>query len=193
MTNHNLLLDTQTKLAQSSIWQSQLQTAGGRQFVFGDGPLPVDLMLIGEAAGRQEDLAGKPFVGPAGQILEASLATINRQRSSVYITNIIKWRPPNNRDPLPDEKELCQDLLTTEIKLAQPKLIISLGRHASQHFLPQKPIGQIKNRLFKVDYQALNQQLVILPTYHPAACLYNPQLKTELNAGFAQASRWLNH
>ena len=193
MTDFDLLVDTQTKLAQSSAWQNQLQNAGGRQFVFGSGPLPVDLMLIGEAAGQQEDLTGKPFVGPAGQILEAALATINRHRSSVYITNIVKWRPPNNRDPLDSEKGLCQDLLTAEIKLAQPTLIISLGRHASQHFLLQKPIGQIKNRLFKISYQDLDRQLVILPTYHPAACLYNPQLKTELEAGFAQADRWLNH
>ena len=106
------------------------------QAVPGDGNANAEIVFIGEAPGRSEDLQGRPFVGAAGKFLEEMLSLINLKREEIYITNIVKYRPPNNRDPLPEEKSACRAWLLEELKIISPKLIIFLGRHAMNNFFP---------------------------------------------------------
>jgi uracil-DNA glycosylase family 4 len=141
-------------------------------FVFGVGNQNAEVMLIGEAPGREEDLQGEPFVGRAGQLLDKILAAINFTRDEVYIANILKCRPPENRDPLPDEIEMCEPYLLEQIRIIQPKIICALGRIAAQALLKTKQsLGQLRGRFH--DYDGIK----FLVTYHPAALLRYPQYK----------------
>lgn len=135
-------------------------------FVFGIGNPNAEIMFIGEAPGRDEDLQGKPFVGRAGKLLDKMLADIGVDRNEVYIANILKCRPPNNRDPEPLEVEQCQPYLVKQIKLIRPKAICSLGRIAAQTILQTKMnLGAMRNRWY--DYHGIK----FMVTYHPAAIL----------------------
>ncbi len=135
-------------------------------FVFGDGDPHAEIMFIGEAPGRDEDLQGIPFVGRAGKLLNKMLEEIGVKREDVYIANILKSRPPGNRDPEPDEVEACEPYLHMQIKLIKPKLICSLGRIAAQTLLRTKmTLGEMRGRWF--DYQGTK----LMVTYHPAAVL----------------------
>ena len=141
-------------------------------FVFGVGNPHADIIFVGEAPGEKEDLLGVPFVGRAGQLLDKILAAIDLRRDDVYICNILKCRPPNNRDPLPDEVELCEPYLKTQLSLINPKLIVALGRIAACTILKTKePLKNLRNNTFK--YEGID----LLVTYHPAALLRNPNFK----------------
>ncbi len=141
-------------------------------FVFGSGSSKAELMLIGEAPGREEDLQGKPFVGAAGQLLDKMLAAIKFSREDVFIANILKCRPPENRDPRPEEIETCKVHLLEQIKLIHPKIILALGRISAQALLETKSsLGQLRGRFH--DFSGIK----LLVTYHPAALLRYQQYK----------------
>ena len=143
-----------------------------RHIVFGIGNPHANLMLIGEAPGRDEDLQGEPFVGKAGQLLDKILAAIGFRREDVYIGNILKCRPPDNRDPLPEETALCMPILRRQIEIIQPKIILALGRIAAQVLLgTAESLGRLRQE--KHAYQGIP----VCVTYHPAALLRNPQWK----------------
>ncbi len=138
------------------------------RLVFGDGNPHADVMFIGEAPGRNEDLQGKPFVGAAGKLLEELLASIGLSRPDVYIANVLKSRPPNNRDPLPEEIEECTPFLREQIRLIDPRVIVTLGKFATQFMLrTNRGITQLRGRRHEVDGHA------VLPIFHPAAALYD--------------------
>lgn len=145
------------------------------QLVFGDGSPDADLLFIGEAPGKQEDLQGIPFVGASGKFLAEMLESIHLIRSQVYITNIVKYRPPANRDPLPDEKRQFLPYLIRQIDTIKPKLIVTLGRHSGMQFLPDLIISRDHGKPTKVSIKLEQGSIktVILPLYHPAAALYN--------------------
>lgn len=160
--------------------------AGATQLVFGDGHPNADIVFIGEAPGRNEDEQGLPFVGAAGKFLNEMLAGIGLKREDIYITNIVKYRPPNNRDPLPSEKEAFLPFLKRQIEAIKPKLIVTLGRHSMEVLLPpglsiSACHGQPKR------YQGQ----VYLPLFHPAAALYNGAMKQTLVDDFAKIPRIL--
>ena len=140
--------------------------------VFGSGPDTADIVFVGEAPGRDEDLQGAPFVGRAGQLLTRIIEAIRFRREDVYIANILKCRPPENRDPLPDEMESCRPILEAQLRIIRPKMICALGRIAAQALLgTQKPLTQLRGRI----HEYAGARVVV--TYHPAALLRNPNLK----------------
>ncbi len=142
------------------------------KFVFGVGNPDADAMLIGEAPGRDEDQQGEPFVGRAGKLLNDILKAIKFERSDVYIANILKCRPPNNRDPLPSEMETCIPYLHKQINLIKPKVILCLGRVAANGLLDKKlTLGQLRENIY--DFNGIK----VVVTYHPAALLRNPNWK----------------
>ena len=157
------------------------------QLVFGDGDPDADLLFIGEAPGKQEDLQGLPFVGASGKFLAEMLASIHLQRSQVYITNIVKYRPPQNRDPLPEEKKDFLPYLIRQIDVIKPKLIITLGRHSGMQFLPDILISRDHGNPTKISLKMEQGSIktVILPLYHPAAALYNGSQRQTLMDDFA--------
>jgi uracil-DNA glycosylase len=142
------------------------------KFVFGVGNPNADAMLVGEAPGHDEDLQGEPFVGRAGKLLDNILKAVNFTREEVYIANILKCRPPNNRDPLPGEMETCIPYLHKQIALVKPKVILCLGRVAANGLLEKKlSLGQLR----EADYEI--NGIKVMVTYHPAALLRNPNWK----------------
>jgi uracil-DNA glycosylase family 4 len=145
--------------------------AGRTNAVPGEGPARADIMFIGEAPGFHEDKQGRPFVGAAGQFLEELLASIDLQREDVFITNVIKCRPPANRDPETDEIEACRDYLDQQIELIQPKMIVTLGRFSMARYFPKAKISQIHGQAKKMD------GVIYYPMYHPAAALHQPSLR----------------
>ncbi len=144
------------------------------QLVYGDGSARADIVFIGEAPGRNEDIQGKPFVGAAGKFLDEMLNLINLDRNQVYITNIVKYRPPSNRDPLDSEKQEFLPYLTKQLAVIKPKLIVTLGRHSTNCFLPDVQISKCHGQPKRY------QGKVYLPLYHPAAALYNGQMRQTL-------------
>jgi uracil-DNA glycosylase len=145
---------------------------GRKSVVFGAGDPGADLMLVGEGPGAEEDRQGLPFVGPAGALLTRILAAIDRTRDEVYICNVVKCRPPGNRDPQPDEVAACREYLERQIALVRPRAIVALGRVAAQALLgSDQPIGRLRGTWHRV--QGVDTRV----TYHPAALLRNPALK----------------
>lgn len=143
-------------------------------FVFGVGNHRAELMFIGEAPGRDEDLQGIPFVGRAGQLLTLMIHALGMKREEVYIANVLKCRPPNNRDPLPAEIEKCEPYLLKQIELIAPKLIVALGRFASASLLKTSDaLGSLRQKIH------VYNTVPLIVTYHPAALLRNPQLKKQ--------------
>lgn len=153
------------------------------QAVPGDGSASAEIMFVGEAPGKNEDEQGRPFVGAAGKFLAEMLATINLKREDIYITNVVKYRPPNNRDPEPDEIEACMPWLHEQIKIIRPKIIVTLGRHALEHFIPGKKISEVHGHAFRRKFEDIGEQ-VFFALYHPAAALYNGSMRTTLLADF---------
>ncbi len=152
---------------------------GRTQAVPGEGPADARVMFVGEGPGLQEDRQGRPFVGPAGQLLNQLLLGAGLRRPEVFITNIVKCRPPNNREPLPGEVEACREYLDGQIALLQPRLICLLGRPATQTLLdPSASIGRVHGRVFERD------GLRYMPIYHPAAALHNPGMRAPLEQDF---------
>jgi uracil-DNA glycosylase len=141
------------------------------QTVFGVGNQRAEWMVIGEAPGADEDARGEPFVGRAGQLLNSMLKAIGLERSQVYIANILKCRPPNNREPRPEEAALCRSYLDRQIELIQPRLILAVGRIAAQNLLQtDTPIGRMRGRVY--EYGA--RRIPVVVTYHPAYLLRSP-------------------
>lgn len=156
---------------------------GATQAVPGDGSAEAEIMFVGEAPGKNEDEQGIPFVGAAGKFLAEMLATINLKREDIYITNVVKYRPPNNRDPSPEEIEACMPWLHEQIKIIQPKVIVTLGRHAMEHFIPGKKISEVHGQAFRRTFPDIGPQ-VFFALYHPAAALYNGGMRTTLIEDF---------
>ncbi len=152
---------------------------GRTQTVPGDGDPNAELMFIGEAPGANEDAQGRPFVGRAGKLLDELLGEIGFTRADVFVANVVKCRPPNNRDPLPDEIGCCEIYLREQIEGIRPKLIVLLGRFATQYFLPNARMGEARGQ----PYQA--GPWLILPIYHPAAALRNSNLMSTMRQDFA--------
>lgn len=150
------------------------------QLVFGSGPADAQLVFIGEAPGKNEDLRGEPFVGAAGKFLATMLESIGLTRSDVYITNIVKYRPPSNRDPSTQEIAQFLPYLERQLQVIQPKLIIPLGRHAMHCFFPELVIGSAHGQVLWRDGRKF------MPLFHPAAALYNGGLRTTLLEDFAR-------
>ncbi len=150
------------------------------QLVFGDGNPNADLVFIGEAPGKNEDLQGLPFVGAAGKFLNEMLASISLERSDIYITNIVKYRPPNNRDPLPEEKADFLPFLKKQLEVIKPKLVITLGRHSMDSLIPGLKISEVHGQPKRLNGQ------VYLPLFHPAAALYNGGLRQTLIDDFSR-------
>ncbi len=148
------------------------------QLVMGDGNPDADIVFIGEAPGKNEDEQGLPFVGAAGKFLNEMLAAAGMDRNDVYITNIVKYRPPNNRDPLPEEKKAFWPYLLKQLQIIEPKIVITLGRHSMEYFLPEMKISQIHGQAKRITFG--DKKLVIVPLYHPAAALYNGGMRQTL-------------
>jgi len=153
----------------------KLHTLGRRQIVFGVGNPNADLMFVGEAPGGDEDIQGIPFVGRAGQLLTKIIEAIELKRDDVYIANVIKCRPPQNRNPEPDEVDTCEPFLFQQIDIIKPKVIVALGKFAAQALLRTlDPISRLRGRVY--DYRGAK----LIPTFHPAYLLRNPSSKREV-------------
>jgi len=159
-----------------------------RNAVPGDGSLDASILLVGEAPGYWEDAKGRPFVGAAGKLLDTLLAEINLSRSMVYITNVVKCRPPENRDPLSVEVETCTPYLNRQIRIIKPEIIVTLGRHATSYVLSEAGLKEVvgitklRGKLYSVKPFGLS--VSVLPTFHPAAVLHNPKYKDALERDF---------
>jgi uracil-DNA glycosylase family 4 len=160
------------------------------QPVFGDGNPHADIVFIGEAPGKDEDLTGKPFVGRAGKFLNELLAEIKLDRNDIYITNTVKYRPSDNRDPEPEEKLSCRAWLFEELNAIQPKLVIFLGRHALSTYFPDEKISVVHGKLLHKKFESLNTEN-FLALYHPAAALYNGKLRETLIEDFRKIPKIL--
>jgi len=152
----------------------------------GEGPADADIMLIGEGPGKNEDLQGKPFVGQAGNFLTELLAQAGLTREDVFICNVVKCRPPMNRDPLPEEIGACGKFLDAQIDTIKPKIIITLGRFSMAKFFPGVKISQVHGKMKQIgDY-------FVIPMFHPAAALHQPNLKETILADFANLPKLLH-
>lgn len=154
--------------------------------VLGEGNPHAKVMFIGEAPGQKEDELKRPFVGAAGQFLNELLTSIGLKREDVYISNVVKYRPPNNRDPEPIEKEQCMPWLQLEIAIVKPRVIVPLGRHSLGHFYTTKTITEAHGKPF-----ALTKDITVFPIYHPAAALHNGNLRQSLVNDFKALGEFL--
>lgn len=179
-TNKQKRLDqiTADMLADKHLCLDLAKTA--TNIVPGEGNPDADVVFIGEAPGRQEDLTGKPFVGPSGRFLTELIESAGLKRDEVFITSIVKYRPPNNRDPRPDEKAQSWPYLLRQLRVIQPKLVVTLGRHSMGYFVPKGTIGQLHGKLVE------GGEWPVLPLFHPAAALYNNHMRTTLQHDFTQ-------
>jgi len=151
---------------------------GRTQAVPGEGPLSADIMFIGEGPGFHEDRQGRPFVGAAGKFLEELLASIGMTREQVYIANVVKCRPPGNRDPLPDELSACEPYLERQIQLIKPRVIVTLGRFSMYRYFPGAAISKIHGQPKRVG------NAIVIPMFHPAAALHQPKWRPLVEADF---------
>lgn len=158
--------------------------ATATNLVLGDGNSNADIVFIGEAPGKNEDEQGLPFVGAAGKFLNEMLASIGLNRDDIYITNIVKYRPPNNRDPLPEEKKAFWPYLVRQIDVIEPLIIVTLGRHSMEYFLPDRKISEVHGLPKRMTFG--EGKVIILPLYHPAAALYNGGMRETLLEDFSQ-------
>lgn len=160
------------------------------QAVPGDGNPKAKIMFIGEAPGYWEDQKGIPFCGAAGKLLDEALEKIGFKRNKVFIGNVLKHRPPGNRDPLPAETEACQPWLDEQIKIIDPKIIVTLGRFSMAKFIPESMISKIHGLARWVDWQ--ERKVLIFPLYHPAAALRNKNIALEFEKDFSKLKETLN-
>lgn len=160
--------------AQVAACQKCALAQGRANAVPGEGPEDARILFIGEAPGFHENRLGRPFVGAAGQFLEELLASIHMRREDVYICNVVKCRPPNNREPLPNEIEACRPYLDRQIELLKPRLIVTLGRYSMVRFLPKASISKVHGVPSKVG------EVTILPLFHPAAALHQPKYRADI-------------
>jgi DNA polymerase len=163
---------------------------GCTQVVPGAGSAEANILFIGEAPGKKEDETGEPFVGAAGKFLNEMLGTIKLKREDVYIANVCKCRPPENRDPLPKEVAACWPWLLAQIKTIQPKLIVTLGRHSMERFLPGFKISEVHGKALRKEIEGMGKanlpagRQVFYTLYHPAAALYNGSMRETLIKDF---------
>jgi uracil-DNA glycosylase len=150
--------------------------------VFGDGSANAQIYFLGEAPGKNEDLQGLPFIGAAGKVLDQLLASVGLDRKDVFITSILHYRPPGNRDPKPAEIAAFQPYVDEQIKIISPKVIVTLGRHSLQKFIPNAVISSYHGKPQTITWQGL--KLTILPMYHPAAVLYRRDLMKTIEEDF---------
>ncbi len=185
MSKQDLLNTIYTEVAachKCSLWKTRKNT------VPGDGSINTTVMFIGEAPGYWEDIKGLPFVGAAGRLLDDLLLSAGLSRSEVYISNILKCRPPENRDPLPVEVKTCTPFLDRQIQIIEPKLIVTLGRHSTFYILSKagfkevEGITKLRGKMFEVNIIGL--RVSVMPTYHPAAALYNAKYGSDLESDF---------
>jgi uracil-DNA glycosylase len=160
------------------------------QVVPGEGSAEAEIMFIGEGPGQKEDKLGRPFVGAAGKFLDEMLGVIKMKRENVYIANVVKCRPPQNRDPSPEEAESCWPWLMEQIKLISPKLVITLGRHSMERFLPGQKISQLHGKALRRNIPELGVY-VFYALYHPAAALYNGSMREVLISDFKKIPKVL--
>ncbi len=151
----------------------------------GEGPVDAELMLIGEAPGYYEDQQGRPFVGAAGQFLEQLLDSIGLKRTDVFIGNVIKCRPPGNRDPLPEEIGACSHWLGEQFEIIHPRVVVTLGRYSLARFIPGTPIGKVHGQGRKIN------DLWVVPMYHPAAALHQGSLRQTIEDDFRKIPTYL--
>jgi DNA polymerase len=144
----------------------------------GEGRPDAEIVFVGEAPGYYEDQQARPFVGPAGQFLDQLLASIGMKREDVYICNVIKCRPPNNRDPLPKEIQACHKWLNRQLELIRPRLVVTLGRYSLTKYFPTEPISRIHGQERRVG------DVVVVPMYHPAAALHQASLRRTIETDF---------
>ena len=176
MSKQQRLDDLKVQLLAEEICPELAATA--IQLVMGDGNPNANIVLIGEAPGKNEDEQGVPFVGAAGKFLNEMLAAAGMKREDVYITNIVKYRPPNNRDPLPEEKKAFWPYLLKQLQIIEPKIVVTLGRHSMEYFLPGQFISKIHGEPKRIRFG--DHKIVIVPLYHPAAALYNGSMRQTL-------------
>lgn len=156
----------------------------------GDGSASAEILFIGEAPGKTEDREGVPFVGAAGKFLGEMLGSIGLSREDIYITNIVKYRPPDNRDPAPEEIEACAEWLREQILLIDPILIVTLGRHAMNRFFPDMKISETHGRALRKAVPDIGTR-IFLPLYHPAAALHNGGMREMLKTDFLRIPKIL--
>ncbi|HPR84358.1 MAG TPA: uracil-DNA glycosylase [Candidatus Paceibacterota bacterium] len=188
-------MDKQKKLEElNNYWQENCQCElrkTATRAVLGQGNASSEIVFIGEAPGKKEDEEGVPFVGSAGKFLSELLDSIGLKREDIYITNIVKYRPPGNRDPEPKEKEDCNEWLINELKIISPKLIVFLGRHAMSRFFPELKISEAHGKLIIKKFPEFEEKLHFLPLYHPAAALYNGGMRDILIKDFKKIPKAL--
>lgn len=151
----------------------------------GEGKIDADVMFIGEAPGYYEDQQARPFVGAAGQFLEQLLGSIGLKRHEVFIANVIKCRPPNNRDPLPEETSACGSWLDQQISIIRPSVVVTLGRYSLARYFPGMPISRIHGQGRKVE------DLWVVPMYHPAAALHQGSLRSVIEEDFKRIPNYI--
>jgi len=184
MSKQELMAEIAKEIAECKkceLWKSR------KNVVPGEGNVDADVMFIGEAPGYWEDVKGRPFVGAAGKLLDKLLENIGLSRNEVFIGNILKCRPPQNRDPRPDEIEACTPYLDRQIRVIQPKIMVTLGRHSTAYIfnkvgLKFYGISKLHGRIYEVT--VLDLPVVLIPMYHPAVALYNARLKDDLKMDF---------
>ena len=170
----------------STCQRCQVLAKNRTKVVPGSGMEKADIMFIGEAPGWHEDQQGLPFVGPAGLFLNELISSIGLSRDQVYITNVIKCRPPGNRDPLPVEIQACRNWLDRQIELIRPKMIVTLGRYSMAMSFPGKSIGKIHGTALKQD------NIIYYAMYHPAAALHQQSLRQTIQADMLKIPSFLN-
>lgn len=158
---------------------------GARQAVPGEGSAEAGVLFLGEAPGYNEDVQGRPFVGAAGQLLDQMLAGIGLDRSKVFITNVVRHRPPENRDPLPAEVEACDVWFQAHLAALRPRVVVTLGRFAMYKFMPGESISRVHGKARRVG------DVTVFPMFHPAAALHQPSLRAELTKDFATLATML--
>jgi DNA polymerase len=164
--------------------------SGCTNVVPGEGSAEAKIMFIGEGPGQKEDETGRPFVGAAGKFLAEMLESINLKREDVYIANVVKCRPPQNRDPLPEEVAACWPWLMEQIKIIDPKLIVTLGRHSLERFLPNQKISLVHGKAMRREIPKMGPR-VFYALYHPAAALYNGSMREVLMKDFKRIPKVL--
>lgn len=189
MDKQDLLDRLKAKITESNVCPELAGQA--TNLVMGDGNPNADIVFIGEAPGKKEDEEGLPFVGAAGRFLNAMLSAAGMDRSDVYITNIVKYRPPDNRDPKPAEKREFWPYLVEQLEIIDPKVIVTLGRHSMEYFIPDAKIGEVHGHAVNkrvTFHDGTTKEWQIVPLYHPAAALYNGSLRQTLMDDFLQTA-----
>jgi len=187
LSNHSRLEKLNKKMSACSTCALR---SGCTQVVFGSGNPTAKILFIGEAPGKKEDETGIPFIGNSGKILDDKLAGIHIERQDVYITNICKCRPPENRDPLPEEIATCWPWLEKQIEIIQPKIIVTLGNYALNYFLPSAKISQVHGQVTKVEIKKIGK-INLFPLHHPAAARQNRKTRALFNEDFQKIPKIL--